>query len=206
VARIARLSILVFSLLWLLVEGAGIPLLSEGAFGPLGMLVHQGYVNGWTAFLLAWGATVVGNTIGFLLFSYYGPALMEKIESRWPSITKVRQKVEPFAKRQIFVAITVTRFLGLGSFQVVLWMAGLLGTPAKLFLPYLYALNLIWTAAWLFGSKWVIQWVLRTLKPDSPAELVGLGAGAIALVWLIHAGAPKVWQLLRRGRHSTEES
>lgn len=177
---------ILLSILWLFVESTGIPLLSEGAFGPLGAAVHHRHVDMWTAFFLAWGSVVVGNTLGFGLFSLYGHSLTDWLGQRWPKLHDLVHKTEPWARRHIFVAITISRFVGLGTFGVVLWIAGIIGTPWKRFLPFLYVLDLVWTAAWLFGSTFLVRWVIHTFRPQGPFQVAMLIGGALAIMMVAH--------------------
>lgn len=191
----------IFALAWLFIEGSGLPLLSEGAFGPLAAAVAQGVLGIWPAYLLAWAATIAGNTVGFLAFSYYGPALVRWLARFWPRLDSLRRQAEPWVRRHIFWAITLSRFVGLGTFGVVLWLAAILGARRTRFLPYLYVLNLVWTALWLFGSTWLVKEALPYLEGRTPLELLLLGGGALLAIWVVHRCLAWLGQVLRKGEN-----
>lgn len=188
----------VLAAIWLFVEGTGLPLLSEGAYGPLGAAVHNGSIGIWQAYAVAYVATVSGNTIGFLTFSAWGPRLETWLSHRWPKVHALLQRTEPSARKHIFWAITLSRFVGLGTFGIVLWLAGIIRAPWKWFLPWLFVLDLAWNAMWLFGSTWLVKWVMTTFNPDSPGEIIGIIAGAVLLALFLHFGISRVGSWFRR--------
>lgn len=149
----------ILALLWLLIEGTGLPLLSEGAFGTLGYAVHTGAITSLAALLVAWAVTVAGNTVGFFAIRAAGSSLLDRISKRWPSLATHRASAEDQVQRHLFLAMTVARFLGLGTFGLVLWLSGLTRVRWQYFLAYLAALDFVWVAAWLWGSRWLVDHV-----------------------------------------------
>lgn len=177
---------ILFALAWLFVESLGLPLLSEGAFGSLSAAVHNGHISLPTAYLSAYLATIAGNAAGFFVFTLWGPSLREWLKERWPGLSNQMDRIEPRIRTQVFVAMGIARFIGMGVFGVVLWMAGLVRTPWKPFLAYLFALDLIWTAIWLFASHALVGIVIAWIKTMDEVSLVLWGGAAIAGYFLLH--------------------
>lgn len=175
-----------FSMIWLSVESLGFPLLSEGAFGPLSTAIHKGSISLPGAYLAAYLVIIAGNSLGFFAFWHYAPAIIQQLSRRWPSLAEQLEKLEPRIRPQIFVAMAVARFVGLGTFGIVLWVAGMLKTPWKTFLVYLFFLDLVWTAAWLFASHAVVGVILTWLKGLELSEAVLYGALAVAGYFALH--------------------
>lgn len=192
----------IFAFVWLLVEGMGVPLLSEGAFAPLGAAVHEGAISMTGAYLGAWAAMCVGNGIGYYLFYHYGPTLLEWLSKRWPAFHQKRTEIEPKVRVQMYPAITVSRFIGLGSFQVVLWLAGVFRAKWMVFLPYLFVLNLLWTAFWLFGSHWLVGQVLPHLEGRTWWEITLMLIVAAGLMLLLHRVGHMVQVAYKQRRRS----
>lgn len=186
-----------FALGWLFIESMGIPLLSEGAFGPLTAAVHRGRISLLGAYVAAYLVTIAGNAIGFLAFYFYGPALLRWLQRTWPRAAEQVERLEPRIRPQVFVAMGIARFVGLGTFGIVLWVAGILRTPWKLFLPYLFALDLVWTAVWVLASHKVVGVLLQWLKELELSTALLYGALAVAgyfgLHHLIKAGI-RLWR------------
>lgn len=189
-----------FSIIWLFVEGLGVPLLSEGAFAPLGAAVHKGQVSTFVAYIGAWLAMSAGNTLGFYLFWHYGPALTDWLARRWGAFREKRAQVEPRVRRDVYFAITFARFIGLGTFQIVLWLAGVARVRWQYFLPLLYALNFVWTGLWLFGSRWLVAEVLPYLEGKSWKELLLVGLVVLGLTFVGHRVMHWIQRRFRMGR------
>lgn len=178
-----------FGALWLFVESLGLPLLSEGAFASFVAAVQAGRLTLWESYLIAYLATILGNTGGYWVFALWGPRIKAWLGRRWPTIPEKMTKFEPRIRKSVWVAMAIARFVGFGTFGIVLWVAGLVRVPARTFLPYLFALDLVWTAIWLFASHAVITFLLdelRTLEHLPVPILIGMGVALVVVVLLAH--------------------
>jgi membrane protein DedA with SNARE-associated domain len=196
-----------FGALWLFVESLGVPLLSEGAFASFVAAVQAGRLTLWESYLIAYLATIGGNAAGYWAFALWGPRIQAWLSRRWPSIPEQMSRVEPRIRKSVWVAMGIARFVGLGTFGIVLWVAGLVRVPARTFLPYLFALDLIWTAIWLFASNAVITFLLdelRSLEHLPIPILVGTGVAAVVGALVLHRGVKK-WLAWRRKAGQTQE-
>lgn len=175
-----------FALSWLFIESLGFPFLSEGAFGPLSAAVHMGSISLTGAYVIAYLIVIAGNALGFFAFWYRAPAFITLLSRRWPSLPEQIAKLEPRIRPQIFVAMAVARFVGFGTFGIVLWAAGMLKTPWKKFLPFLALLDLAWTAIWLFASHTVVGIALAWLRELEVTKAVLFGTLAVVGYLLLH--------------------
>lgn len=193
--------------LWLFVESLGVPLLSEGAFASFVAAVQAGRLTLFESYVIAYVATIAGNAAGYWAFALWGPRIKQWLGRRWPSIPVQMAKFEPRIQKSVWVAMGIARFVGLGTFGIVLWVAGLVRVPARTFLPYLFALDLAWTAIWLFASNAVITLLLDELKAMEHLPvpiLIGIGIVAIVAFFGIHHGVKK-WLAWRRKAGQTQE-
>ncbi|HLO04459.1 MAG TPA: hypothetical protein VK191_15215 [Symbiobacteriaceae bacterium] len=193
--------------LWLFVESLGVPLLSEGAFASFVGAVQAGRLTLWESYLIAYLSTIAGNAAGYWAFALWGPRIKVWLGRRWPSIPEQMTRFEPRIRKSVWLAMGIARFVGLGTFGIVLWVAGLVRVPARTFLPYLFALDLIWTAIWLFASNAVITLLLDELKAMEHLPvpiLIGIGILAVGGFFGIHRGVKK-WIAWRRKAGQTQE-
>lgn len=175
-----------FAVAWLLVEGMGIAVPSEGAFAMLSAAIHGHYISIEIAFLIAWVATCVGNIVGYQVFWHYGPKLLGYLEKRWPSLTVHRRKWEPRIQSSALPVLALVRFVGFGAFGVVLWLTATLRLHRARFLLLLGVLNLAWTFVWLFASHLVVQWLARVFNHTPRGQIIGLVVAGVALLVLSH--------------------
>jgi membrane protein DedA with SNARE-associated domain len=196
---------IIVALAWLFVESIGLPLLSEGAFGTLGAAIYSRHIHPWPAFVIAYLSVVAGNAVGYAMFYAWGPALVQVMERKWPKLYRLFRVTEPYARKHSILAITVSRFVGWGTFGVVLWVVAMIRTPWYRFLPYLFLLNIPWTFMWLFGSTWLVKVVVRIFKPQTPWQVVLLIAVVIAVIWGVHLLIGKIKALVNKKAGSANE-
>lgn len=199
--------LVLFGALWLFVESLGVPLLSEGAFASIVGAVHPRHFTLWEAYVVAYVATIAGNAAGYWAFALWGPKIKVWLGKRWPSIPAQMESFEPKIRKSVWLAMAVARFVGMGTFGIVLWVAGLVRVPARTFLPYLFALDLLWTAIWLFASHTVIRMLiheLRSLERLPVGLLIGLGIAAVVAIAVIHHFMKK-WLAARRQARQPQE-
>jgi membrane protein DedA with SNARE-associated domain len=190
--------LVLFGSVWLFVESLGVPLLSEGAFASFVAAVQAGNLTLWEAYLVAYGSTIAGNAAGYWAFALWGPRIKAWLGRRWPSVPEQMEKFEPRIRKSVWVAMLIARFVGLGTFGIVLWVAGLVRVPARTFLPYLFALDLIWTAIWLYASHAVITLILHQLEVLPMPVMIAIGAAVILGSIFVHHGVKKWLEARRR--------
>jgi membrane protein DedA with SNARE-associated domain len=199
--------LVMFGALWLFIESLGVPLLSEGAFASIVGAVRHGHFTLWEAYVVAYVATIAGNAAGYWAFVLWGRRIKVWLGKRWPAIPTQMETFEPKIRKSVWLAMAVARFIGLGTFGIVLWVAGLVRVPARTFLPYLFALDLIWTAIWLYASHEIINMLLHELKQLEHLPiwlLVTLGVAAVVAIAVIHHFVKK-WLTARRQARQPQE-
>jgi membrane protein DedA with SNARE-associated domain len=193
-----------FVILYLFVEALGVPLASEVIFFVLGGMIVSGDVALPAAFIGAWTATCAGNLVGYLIFYRYGTSLLDRMGQRWPKFAAKRQQLQPKFLANWVQITTVTRFLGLGSPQLVLWLAGSMRVPPMRFLPYLFTLNVAWVAYWIVLNRWLARFIMPYWHGLETAQKVIAALLGLGLLWVIHKGTQwisariGVWRMGRK--------
>jgi membrane protein DedA with SNARE-associated domain len=182
-------------------EDFGLPLPGESMLIAGALAAAAGRLEIVPLLLLAWGAAVVGDNVGYAIGRYGGHALIHRY-GRYVLITPDRlERVERFFARYGGAVVLVARFVA-GLRQLNGLVAGALGMPWWEFVAFNAAGAALWVGAWGFGIYWFGDHGLRMLHSARGAEpyliagLVVVFAGAA--IWL--------WRRDRAGRASPPPS
>jgi membrane-associated protein len=169
-------------------ESSGLPVPGESALIAAGVLAHDGQLDIVLVIVIAAGAAIVGDNIGYLIGRTGGRRLLERPGRLETHRRRILEKGEPFFATHGPKAVFLGRWVA-GLRIAAAWLAGINRMPWPIFL--------FWNA--LGGIAWASSVGLLAYYLGPTAErvfkVVGVGGIALALVAVVGYLA---WRRLRR--------
>ncbi len=171
----------------LFVESSGLPVPGETALLAAGVLAGAGHLSLWTVIVVAVGAAILGDNLGFAIGRRGGRRLLLRpgrmAAWRWRSLARAERFFARHGHRAVFLArwVPVARYL-------TPLTAGAAVMPWRRFLAYNFAGALAWCAS--------LALLAAVAGPAAAASVSGLGLAATAAGAL--AGAARAIVARRR--------
>jgi len=171
----------------LFAESSGLPVPGETALLAAGVLAGAGHLSLWTVIVVAIGAAILGDNLGFAIGRRGGRRLLLRpgrmARWRWRSLTRAERFFARHGHRAVFLArwVPVARYL-------TPLTAGAALMPWRRFLAYNFAGALAWCAS--------LALLAALVGPAAAASVSGLGLAATAAGAL--AGAARAIVARRR--------
>jgi membrane-associated protein len=176
-------------------ESSGLPVPGESALITAGVLAHDGQLDVVLVIVIAAGAAIVGDNIGYLIGRTGGRRLLERPGRLETHRRKIIEQGEPFFARHGPKAVFLGRWVA-GLRIAAAWLAGINRMPWPIFL--------FWNA--LGGIAWATSVGLLAYYLGPTAErvfkVVGVSGIALALLAVI---AYLAWRHLRREGEGEDE-
>jgi membrane protein DedA with SNARE-associated domain len=174
--------------------GLGLPVPEDISLIAAGYIAHTGRVNVHTAFVVCLASVLAGDTLAFVLGTFFGARVLESRHFRRFFTRRKQIRVRAYFRKYGSKVIFVGRFLPGLRFSIF-FSAGTLGVRPTVFLVYdtlaaLLSVPTLVYAAWFFGEH--IDKVARWARRSEYGILVATGAAVLLL-------ALRAWR--RRKRH-----
>jgi len=162
-------------------------------------------VEEWPWWLALIGATVLGalagETVGYAIGRWLGPAIDRVLERRWPSASRRWRRTEHYLARRGGIAIFLSRFLPVAHSLVPL-IVGASRMPYRRFMAWTLPACLLWATAYS-SAGWLAGGTYRELAE----ELHGAGYALVAVIVAFGLGVWGVKRLVARSesRHMDED-
>jgi len=185
----------------ILLDNAGLPLPGELLLLTFGALARTGHVHLGLGILVAWGAAMIGDSVGYWLGRLGGERLLHTYCRVTLGSGKCIQKAVAFYHLRGRVAVVFGRFV-VGVRAFLFPLAGSARMPYAQFLLFDGAGALVWASLFVltgYGVGWQVEGVSE-----------GYQAASTALAWILGAGFAgylliKLWRRLRHGPGSIRE-
>src|SRR3954454_13366752 len=168
----------------LLLCGLGLPIPEDISLISAGYMAHRGTVNVNTVFLVCFASVLAGDTLAFVLGTFFGARVLASKHFRRFFTPRKQIRVRAYFRKYGSKVIFVGRFLPGLRFSIF-FSAGTLGVRPPVFLVYdslaaLLSVPTLVYAAWFFGEH--IDKVARWARRSEYGILLGAAAAVLLLV------------------------
>ncbi len=168
----------------LLLCGLGLPIPEDISLISAGYMAHRGAVNVHTVFLVCFASVLAGDTLAFVLGTFFGARVLASKHFRRFFTLRKQIRVRAYFRKYGSKVIFVGRFLPGLRFSIF-FSAGTLGVRPPVFLVYdslaaLLSVPTLVYAAWFFGEH--IDKVARWARRSEYGILLGAAAAVLLLV------------------------
>ncbi len=161
-------------------EGFGLPIPMELLFTWVGRMVYLGKLSYLAAVLVAFGGTLAGNSIGYLIGQYGGRPLVRYLADMLDIPDETLARFEGWFHRYGLSTLFVVRWTGWGYAQLT-WFCGVARVSRWRFLAVAAVADLMWAMVWTFAGHRLTRWLHFVFKPA-----VLLPAGLVALILVVY--------------------
>ena len=173
-------------------ESGGLPIPGETSIMVAAIAAAQGSLQIWVVLLVAAGAAIIGDNVGYLLGRRFGRRIFT-----WGSFARERRRrwldeADDFFQDWGAAAVVVGRWLPVARFTVA-WLAGINDMPWRRFA--------VWNA--VGGVSWVTTIGLAAYFLGQAAKSAIEALGLVGLVGVVLGIAGHVYWRRRRGEAST---
>jgi membrane protein DedA with SNARE-associated domain len=162
-------------------EGFGVPAPGQTMIMAGGLLASRGQMDIGLLLLVAWGAAVIGDNIGFAIGHYGGRRLVLRQGSRIGVRQARLQRVEGFFRSYGGIVVVLARFFDVLR-QLNGVVAGTMGMHWWRFLIYNALGGTLWVGAWGLGMYIAGQHMEQLLNLFRRFEPYVAAAGMVALL------------------------
>ncbi len=136
----------------LMLEGIGFPIPVEIPLSIVGLRMAQGLNSYRGMVLLMWSATVLGNTIGYIIGYYGGRPLSLKLLSWFRVKPEIWHRMESWFRKHGLKVVVVTRWINWG-FAQNMWLCGITRVPFGRFFVVMAFNDLLWALGWTWVAR-----------------------------------------------------
>lgn len=155
----------------------------------VGRMINLGILNYPVAVAVAFGGTLLGNGIGYLIGQYGGRPLVRYLADVLDISDETLSRFEGWFHRHGLWALFAVRWTGWGYAQLT-WFCGLARVPRWRFVLVAAAADLLWAMVWTFAGHRLTRWLHFVFQPVVLFPAAGLAT--LLVGWLIYRRVRRV--------------